>query len=289
MATDITKAWEYPRVDPDGVIVGISGLVKAMPVLYGPNFVGTNFSPKCCNIRTGEVMEKNMHHCTHNDSQGHAITKQCFLKGHQSFCLEWIEVDGHTVRCGVRLKVESGGCGQHPSRNMDHSNNLLVKNLISGKLQFISWGQLNGPDKTSNNAAADQDSAANRAKQAILAQYKKDAEEMDTVGNLPEVTHAACNMHVAFNEIKIQRGRSEAEERKLRAAERKAGAAGKSGVSGKFKKMTSVIKKAVSSEQENARLTESERKRLMRSANAKSGGEKKWPTRSCLLLEQAGW
>ncbi|KAJ4337326.1 hypothetical protein N0V95_008375 [Ascochyta clinopodiicola] len=62
MATDITKTGQYQVMDPDQVIIGMEGLIKAMPVLYGPNFVGANFSPKCCNIRTGEKMEKTVHH-----------------------------------------------------------------------------------------------------------------------------------------------------------------------------------------------------------------------------------
>ncbi|KAF9692035.1 hypothetical protein EKO04_009950 [Ascochyta lentis] len=258
MATDITKIWEYPLMNPDEVIDGLEGLIKAMPVLYGPNFIGTNFSPMCCNIRTGDKMERT-----------------CFLKGHQSYCCEWIRVDGHRVRCGVRLKVESGGCGTHRAKTMEHSNNLLIKNLIAGKLNSITWEQLNDPLKTAENkAVAAQSRVIDETKEAILAEHNQRIEELDAVGFLPQANPAVYNVHVAFNDNKIQKDRTMAEERRMRAAERRTGAAGKSGLVGKLKNMASNVKGAVTSEQSARQLTGIENERLGTSSYVKSGAKK---------------
>ncbi|KZM20238.1 uncharacterized protein EKO05_0003685 [Ascochyta rabiei] len=264
MATDITKTGQYQVMDPDEVIVGFEGLIKVMHVLYGPNFVGANFSPKCCNVRTGEKMEKNVHHCTHNDIQGHAITKQCFLKGHQSYCCEWMEIDGHRVRCGVRLKVESGGCGTHRSKLMEHSNNLLLKNLIAGKLDSITWRQLSDPVKMAQNEAnAAQGRVMNDTKLTILAQHSEKIEELDAVGFLPQADHRTYSIHIAFNENKIQRDRTAVEERRLRAAERK------SGLTVNLKRAASNIKEAMTSEHPNRKTAEVEKKGLQASSRVK--------------------
>jgi len=70
-------------------IVGMSGFVKAMPALYGPNFETSNFTPAFNSIRTGAQMS-NVHHCTHNDKKGHTLTRRCFTEGHQAYYLEWV-------------------------------------------------------------------------------------------------------------------------------------------------------------------------------------------------------
>jgi hypothetical protein len=67
----------------------MSGFVKAMPALYGPNFETSNFTPAFNNIRTGAQMS-NVHHCTHNDKKGHTLTRRCFTEGHQAYYLEWV-------------------------------------------------------------------------------------------------------------------------------------------------------------------------------------------------------
>lgn len=135
MPEDITKTWVYPRVDSDQYIEGKKGLVKAMPLLYGPNFDSVNFNPLFTNIRTGALMMKT-HHCTYNDKNGHKMTRRCISDLHQAYCIELMDVvvDGvkYRVRCGARLKVESGGCGTHPANTMANSKNLMIKNMVAG-------------------------------------------------------------------------------------------------------------------------------------------------------------
>lgn len=219
-------------MDPSQDIVGISGLVKAMPALYGPNFDSSVYTPLFDNIRTGALMSK-PHHCTHKDQKGHRMTRRCVTDGHQSYCTEWDENEhGKRFRCGQRLKVESGGCGKHPARLQQHSNNLLIKNLVAGKLAFIAWGELNDPTRVAENDAPQQP-AMDETTQAILAQHEEDMEKLDTVQGLPKVAHAAYNIHIAFNENTIQKDRAAAEERKLKAAERKSNVTGKPGMTGR--------------------------------------------------------
>lgn len=274
MASNLT-IWEYPYMDPSKSIVGISGLVKAMPALYGPNFDSTVFTPLFDNIRTSALMSK-PHHCTHKDTKGHKMTRRCVTEGHQSYCLEWDDDEaGRRVRCGQRHKVESSGCGKHPARLQCHSNNLLVKNLIAGKIDSIEWSQLNDPKKVAENVSS-QEPTGNQTTQAILAQHEEVVENLDTIGALPAVNQDAYCVHITFNEHSIQRGRVEAEERKLKAAARKSGAAGKSDVTGKsgFTGKLKKLKETVLTSKKDPQVTEREKKRSIGSAYGKSGAKK---------------
>lgn len=222
MATDITKSWTYPRMDPTQEIAGLYGLSKAMPSLYGPNFDSSNFTPLFNNIRTAALMSK-PHHCTHNDSKGHRMTRRCVTDGHQAYCLEWVSESGRRVRCGMRFKVVSGGCGTHPPNAMASSMNLEVKNLVAGKTGAISWGVLNDPQAVDGDGD-DHVSKAGPGKQAnraLLMQHARELEVLDAMGKLNVGDHSAYSVHVAFNESRMQREREENEQRRLQAAERK--------------------------------------------------------------------
>lgn len=248
MATDVTKTIEYPEMDPNEEIFGTGGLAKVLYILYGPNFDIANYTPLFNNIRTGAEMAK-PHHCTHNDKQGHAMTRRCVTEGHQAYCLEFITEGGRRVRCGMRYKVVSGGCGSHPAHDMQDSKNLKIKNLISGKQKAISWGELNydpEPLATTPSEAKRED----ETNQAILAKTNAELEALDTVGALPLGNHTAYSVHVAFEEDKIQKAREEQEQRKLAAAQRRSGA------TGHLEKVASTVEEAVTPE------SQGEQKRL---------------------------
>lgn len=233
-------------MDPNESIIGMKGLVKAMPDLYGPNFDSVSYSPEYNNIRTGARMSK-PHHCTHNDKAGHQMTRKCITQGHQAYCLEWITIDaGRRVRCGQRMKVESGGCGTHKANNMDDSNNLKLKNLAAGKLDSISWGELNDPERKDDGESQ----ARPTAKQMIqaetderLAEHCDNDEALDTVEDLPVPVY---NTHVKFVEHKKAEDRSQAEQRKASAAARR------TSVHKTMKAAASSIKSVFSSEPETA-------------------------------------
>lgn len=215
---DVTKDYQYVQ-DRTEKFVDLNGLAKAMRLLYGPNFVG-GFDPKCCNIRTGEVMRGTVHHCTHGEP--HDITKTCYTKGHQAYCHEFMIVEGWIVRCGMRYKVLSGGCGTHKATLIPNSINLKIKNLISGKRDFIPWSELDDMGELADQAT-DRVSAKDKDKKAIFAAHKQAEEEADASNEPLPADHAVYNQHLAFREAHIQRKRTEAEVRKKLAAERKPG------------------------------------------------------------------
>lgn len=213
---DVTKRYRYVQ-ERNETSVDLNSWPKAQRVLYGPNFVG-DFDPRCSNIRTGEIMRGTVHHCSHGED--HDITKACYTKGHQAFCHEFLVVDGSVVRCGTRYKVLSGGCGTHKARYMQDSINLKVKNLISGKRSSIPWSELDNTGEFAEQAAH-QVSAEDQDKQAILSKHLQAEEEANASNEPLPADHAVFNQHLAFNEVQIQRKRTEAAERKKLAAERK--------------------------------------------------------------------
>jgi hypothetical protein len=223
-------------MDPNESIVGMKGLKKAMRALYGPNFDSLNYTPLFNNIRTGALMSK-PHHCTYNDAKGHQMTRRCVTEGHQGYCIEWVDEGECRVRCGQRLKIESGGCGTHPANNMEDSMNLKVKNLVAGKFPSIIWSELNDPKRPKDSGFQ----TTPTAKQQIKAQADEKLAEMDTakeqetVAGLPVADLDAYSVHVAFVEHKKAEERSIAEERKANAA------AKRSGVIAKAKKATTKI------------------------------------------------
>lgn len=236
-------------MDPNQSIVGKKGLSKAMPDLYGPNYNSTNFTPLFNNIRTGALMSK-PHHCTYNDTQGHKMTRRCVSEGHQGYCVEFVDAvmdDGEVrrVRCGQRLKVESGGCGTHPANTVASSKNLLIKNLVAGKVDSIMWDQLNN---TKHPGKESESQTVPMAKQLIKAQEDEKLaeldEEQDTVEDLP-ANPAAYQVHIAFVEHKKAKDRSIAEERKANAAVKR------SSVLGKMKQAATNLKTAFTDEPEN--------------------------------------
>jgi hypothetical protein len=228
MPEDITKTWVYPRVDSDQDIDGKKGLVKAMPLLYGPNYDSVNFNPLFTNIRTGALMMKT-HHCTYNDKNGHKMTRRCISDLHQAYCIEFIDVviDGvkYRVRCGARLKVESGGCGTHPANTMANSKNLMIKNLVAGKVPTISWNDLNDTEE---------DTAIVSAKDDIIKAMKDmEIKKHDSFEVQQDDPTAYQPPHIAFEQLKQAQDRAMAEERKAAAAAKRSNA---SNVFGKMKK-----------------------------------------------------
>lgn len=196
---DVTNKYPYvqERTETD---VDLNSWPKAQRVLYGPNFVG-DFDPRCSNIRTGEIMRGTVHHCSHGE--GHDITKTCYNKGHQAFCHEFLVVDGSIVRCGMRYKVLSGGCGTHKVIYMKDSINLKMKNLISGKRGSIPWSELDNMGDLAKQAAH-QVSTEDQEKQAIHSKYMQAEEEVNTSNEPLPADHAVYNQHLTFNEIQIQ-------------------------------------------------------------------------------------
>lgn len=215
MPEDVTKTWAYPRVDSDQDIEGKKGLVKALPLLYGPNYDSVNFNPLFTNIRTGALMMKT-HHCTYNDKNGHKMTRRCISDFHQAYCVEFVDVviDGvkYRVRCGARLKVESGGCGTHPANSMTNSKNLMIKNLVAGKVPSISWKDLNDTEEDTAIASAKDD--------LIKAMAMKDMEieKHDSLEFEHDDPAAYQPPHLAFTQLKQAQDRAKAEERKVAAA-----------------------------------------------------------------------
>lgn len=222
MATDITEAnWQYPHKDPNLEIVGFDGLAKALVDIHGPNWHGSVYNAHFNNIRTGNYQAK-PHHCTYNDAAGHDMVRNCVVKGHQSYCLEWIYAGDRRVRCGARLKVVSGGCAKHPN-SVDDSMNLLVKNLQAGKITSIRWGQINDPNHVADTLK-DPAEIAKEENRAILA--KKDAEiAAMRVGEA--VDPGKFSVHPDFEDRKVQKQREEQEQRKLEAANKRKSRAGK--------------------------------------------------------------
>lgn len=214
MATDITKTWDYPRKNPREEIVGLDGLIKAMFDLCGPNWDSSVFSPQFNNIRTG-ALTMSPHHCTYNDRKGHALTRKCFKDGHQSYCMEWMRVNGRRVRCGARLKVNSNGCGTHTPNSQRLSINLLIKNLVAGKIDSIAWEQLNDQEQATDSIGHKVD-VTEASKQAILARHEEKLKELHTIGELPQGNRSGFNLHIAFEEDKKFRQRVEASDRKER-------------------------------------------------------------------------
>jgi hypothetical protein len=210
MPEDITKTWVYPRVDSNQYIEGKKGLVKAMPLLYGPNYDSVNFTPLLANVRTGALMMKT-HHCTYGDKNGHKMTRRCITDLHQAYCIEFMDVvvDGvkYRVRCGARLKGESGGCGTHPPAIMANSKNLLIKNLVAGKADAISWNDLN--DTEEDTAIASDKDDLIKAMNDIEINEKHDSFEVEADYQPP---------HIAFAQRKQAQDRAMAEERKVAAA-----------------------------------------------------------------------
>lgn len=237
-------------MDPKQEIVGMSGFATAMPALYGPNFESLNFIPAFNNIRTGALMS-NIHHCTHNDKKGHALTRRCFTEGHQAYCLEWVNEGGRRVRCGTRFKVVSSGCGSHPAKAMDNSLNLEIKNLVAGNSDSISWGLLNDPMRNTDTSAS-KTSDSRTANQELLMQQDEELDSLEAMGALSLGNY---NAHVAFNANKAMKDRVEQEQRKLQAAEHKSMAVGKN------KKTASKVD-SVMEETSNTRVVEAEKKRL---------------------------
>lgn len=221
MPEDITKTWVYPRVDPDQDIDGKKGLVKAMPLLYGPNYDSVNFNPLFTNIRTGALMS-NVHHCTYNDKNGHKMTRRCISDLHQAYCIEFMDVviDGvkYRVRCGARLKVESGGCGTHRANNMTNSKNLMIKNMAAGKLSTISWSDLNDTEENSTTTTGAKDDLI-KALEDMEINMKRDSFEIQS--NDPTAYLAP---HIAFAQRKQAQDRALAEERKVAAAAKRSNA-----------------------------------------------------------------
>lgn len=222
MTTNITETnWQYPHGDPNLEIVGWEGLVQILVDIHGPNFEGTVFNPHVKNIRTGKLMSK-PHHCTHENPRGHDLVRSCILKGHQSYCLQWIDAGGRRVRCGERLKVVSNGCSTH-SNSMNKSMNLLVKSLKEGKINSIRWDQINDPDRVAD-MSKDLAEITKEENQAIVD--KKDAEiaKMD-VGEA--VDPVSFSVHFDFEDRKAQKQRKEQEQRKLEAANKRKSRTGK--------------------------------------------------------------
>lgn len=213
MPEDITKTWVYPRVDSDQDIEGKKGLAKALPLLYGPNYDSVNFNPLFTNIRTGALMMKT-HHCTYNDKNGHKMTRRCISDFHQAYCVEFVDVaiDGVTyrVRCGARLKVESGGCGTHPANIMTNSKNLMIKNLVAGKVPSIAWKDLNDTEEDNTIASAKDD--------LIKAIEDMKMEKHDSLEVEQDDPAAYQPPHLAFAQLKQAQDRAKAEERKVAAA-----------------------------------------------------------------------
>jgi hypothetical protein len=249
MTSNITTSWEYPFMDPKQEIVGMSGFAKAMPALYGPNFESLNFNPAFNNIRTGAQMS-NIHHCTHNDKKGHALTRRCFTEGHQAYCCEWVNEGGRRVRCGTRFKVVSAGCGSHPAKAMDNSINLEIKNLVAGKTDSISWSLLNDPMHTNTSTSKTSDSR--NANQELLMQQDEELDSLEAMGALSLRNYSA---HAALNTNKAIKDRVEQEQRKLQAAERKSMAVGKH-------KKTALKVDSAMEEPQSTRIVEAEKKRL---------------------------
>ncbi|KAL1599355.1 hypothetical protein SLS59_006372 [Nothophoma quercina] len=121
---------------------------------------------------------------------------------------------------------------------VEDSINLLVKNMISGKLDSILWSQVNDPKRLRDGAS----SIVPTAKQQIQAQVEQNlaeletAEEQDTVGDLPVADPAAYSVHFAYEEHKKAQDRSMTEQRKANAAAKRSG-----NVFGKIKKAASNV------------------------------------------------
>lgn len=217
MASNVTQTYDYSTIGTELEFAGPNGLVKALPFLYGPNFHSSAFNPLLNNIRTGALMQK-PHHCTGGgDTNGHAMTRKCLTDLHQSYCNEWITEGGCRVRCGQRFKVVSGGCGKHRTAMMRHSNNLMIKNLLEGKLKSISWDDLDDREKSAGAPRSEID-VEREAKQEIHARNEERLAKMEDVDALCLDSYS---IHMTFENDKAQKKRAEREQRKIQAAQRK--------------------------------------------------------------------
>ncbi|KAG9205521.1 hypothetical protein G6514_008163 [Epicoccum nigrum] len=161
---------------------------------------------------------------------------------HQAYCIEFMDVviDGvsYRVRCGARLKVESGGCATHPANTMANSKNLLIKNLVAGKASTILWNDLNDTEEDTAIAGGKEDLIKAMGKMEIDVKH-------DSFDILQDDPTAYQPPHIAFAQHKQAQDRDMAEKRKVAAAAKRSHVFGKKkqAVNDFFNNETSLDKK----------------------------------------------